>query len=118
MSTQYNLKSIFVCFSFLLTAVGQVTAQEPDWNSYPNVKDKVAAIRAYSGALIKKQEYDQAIPVLLKGLAFSQKASLDSFTCCIYYLLGLAYRYKVRYDSAFYYLGQAQKIADPRNYPV
>jgi len=72
MSMSYNLKSIFsMFFSFFLLAAGKKQLpRSPIGPTMRMVKDRVTAIRAYGGALIKKQEYDQAIPVLLKGLAF------------------------------------------------
>jgi two-component system, NarL family, sensor histidine kinase UhpB len=101
-------------------------------NNYTTLKERLAAIRTSGGAMIKKQEYDRAIPVLLNGLAISRQAMqssklefpdrgqtvLDSFTCSFYYQLGLAYRSKVNYDSALFYLAMAQKIADPMNLSV
>jgi two-component system sensor histidine kinase UhpB len=94
------------------------SAQQPDWSRYPDGKDRLNAIRNYGRDLIKKQQYDQAVKVFKTGLDISRKESLDSFTCANLTLLGTAYRYKARYDSAFYYYDLAEKIAVAKKYVV
>ncbi|HXB92596.1 MAG TPA: tetratricopeptide repeat protein, partial [Puia sp.] len=102
----------------VLSALSTLTAQEPDWNRYPNVKEQLTAITQFGRDLIKHQQYTKAIPLLLKGVNISKAASLDSFTAANNYLLGLDYRINARYDSAFYYLRSAEKIAREKGYTV
>jgi signal transduction histidine kinase len=103
-----KLLTVFLSAAFLLLFAGEATAQAPGPDSG---LDKARA-------LIKKEQFDQAIPILLNGLPISQKSSRDSMTGCYYYSLGVAYRYKTGYDSALYYLGQTRKIAARNDYPA
>ena len=102
--------------ALLLLLFLDVSAQQPDWNQYADVKERLSAIRKYGMDLIKKQQYDQALNTFSTGLKISQQASLDSFTAANYSLLGTSYRYKNRFDSAFYYLDKAGKIAGQKKY--
>jgi two-component system sensor histidine kinase UhpB len=118
MSIQTAFKKALSCLALLVIPAYAIFAQELDRNNNPHLKDTLNSIRSEGRALIKGQQYAEAIPVLLKGLALSKQSSLDSFTASHNYLLGMAYRYKVNYDSALFYLRQAQKIADQKNYIV
>lgn len=102
--------------SFLLLVSLHISGQQPDWNQYRDVKEKLSAIRKYGMDLIKKQQYDQAAIAFNTGLKISQQASLDSFTAVNLSLLGTTYRYKTRFDSAFYYYDKAGKIAAEKKY--
>jgi two-component system, NarL family, sensor histidine kinase UhpB len=106
----------YLSVALLLVTFLRLSAQQPDWNQYPDVKQKLYAIRKYGMDLVKKQQYDQAIIAFGTGLRISQQASLDSFAAANYSLLGTTYRYKTRYDSAFYYLDKAGKIAVQNKY--
>ncbi|HEY4064894.1 MAG TPA: tetratricopeptide repeat protein [Puia sp.] len=98
------LPTAFLSFALLLLFTGEIVAQRPD------------SLLANGRALIKKEKFDQAIPILLTGLRISRQTAKDSLTGAHYYALGLAYRYKTRYDSALYYLGQSGKIASANGY--
>jgi len=100
----------------LLLLFFNAPAQQPDWNQYTQVKERLAAIRQYGTELIKKQQYDQAIRVFNTGFEISRRASLDSLAAANLILLGRVYRYKVRYDSAFFYLRKANEIAVEKKY--
>jgi two-component system, NarL family, sensor histidine kinase UhpB len=102
--------------ALLLLIFFRGSAQQPDWNQYPDVKERLTAIRKCGMDLIKKQQYDQAVIVFNSSLKISQQATLDSFTAVNLTLLGTAYRYKARYDSAFYYFDKAGKIAAEKKY--
>ena len=114
----YDIRTVALYLAVLFSTMFTVLAQEPDWDHYPSTKDKLSAMSEYGRTLIRRQEYNKAIPVLLKGLQTAGQTSQDSFAACNYYLLGLAYRYKTHYDSAFYYLGRAKEIADPKAYTI
>jgi two-component system sensor histidine kinase UhpB len=115
MQVSFN-KSGFIIIAIILLSVSKITAQEPDWNTYTNVKEQLAAMRKYGHDLIKKQQFDQSILVLNKGLKISKEASLDSFVCVFSSTLAVGYRYKSNFDSSFYYLEKAKKIADQKKY--
>ena len=108
------MKCLSVAFFLFLSL--RLAAQQPDWNHYADVKERLLAIQKYGRDLVKKQQYDQAINTFDTGLKISQQASLDSFTASNLALLGTAYRYKARYDSAFYYYNKSGKIASEKNY--
>jgi len=101
-----GLLGTFLSSALFLLLAGKATAQHPGLDS----------ALADARSLIKKERFDQAIPILINGSQLSQRASQDSMTGCFYYSLGIAYRYKTRYDSALYYLGQAGKIAGRNGY--
>jgi two-component system, NarL family, sensor histidine kinase UhpB len=103
---------------YLMLLSVHTSAQQPDWSQYADSKERLNAIRNYGRDLIKKQQYDQAVTVFKTGLDISRKESLDSFTCASLTLLGTAYRYKGRYDSAFYFYDLAEKIAVAKKYIV
>ena len=65
----------------------------------------------YAYSLLRKQQLDQAIGVLNGLLPVAQKASLDSTAGACFFLLGSAYRYKSKNDSAIYYWNRAAVIA-------
>src|SRR5664279_4326180 len=102
--------------ALLLLLFLRVSAQQPDWNHYADVKERLSAIRKYGMDLIKKQQYDQALNTFSTGLKISQQAALDSFTAANLALLGTTYRYKTHFDSAFYFYGKAGKIAAEKKY--
>jgi two-component system, NarL family, sensor histidine kinase UhpB len=102
--------------ALLLLIFFRGSAQQPDWNQYPDMDQRLAAIRKYGMDLIKKQQYDQAVTVFSTGLQISRKASMDSFTAANLTLLGTTHRYKAQYDSAFYFYAQAEKIATEKKY--
>ncbi len=88
------------------------SAQQPNWlQQYPDTKERLTAMAKYGKDLIKKQQYDQAIDIFNQGLKGAQGASLDSFASWNLTLLGTAYRFRAHYDTAFYYFGQARRIA-------
>ena len=111
-------RRMFICIitATLVLLCVRISAQQPDWNQYADTREKLLAIRKYGTDLIKIQKYDQAIQVFGTGLNFSRTASLDSFTAANLAMLGTAYRYKALYDSAFYYFGRSQEIADEKHY--
>ena len=107
-------KSVFI--ALLLCIFSGAFAQQPDWNQYADINQKLSAIRKYGMDLVKKQQYDQAVLAFSTGLKIAQQASLDSFTAANLSLLGTAYRYKANNDSAFYYYAQSGKIAAEKKY--
>jgi two-component system sensor histidine kinase UhpB len=111
-----RFKSIAIFFTILFISVSSIAGQEPDWNAYPDAKDRLTAMQKYGHDLIKKQQFDQAILVLNKGLKISKQASLDSFACVFSYTIALGYRYKSNFDSSFYYLENAKIIAVQKKY--
>jgi two-component system sensor histidine kinase UhpB len=112
-----NLRMI-KCLSIVLLLFSALPlfAQQPNWDQYPDITQRLTAIRKYGMDLVKKQQYDQAVTTFSTGLKMAQQARLDSFTAANFSLLGTAYRYKARYDSAFYYYAQAGKIAAEKKY--
>jgi len=115
MQVSFN-KCALIIIAIILLSVFKITAQEPDWNSYPDVKERLTAMRKYGYDLVKKQQFASAIAVFDKGLKISKQASLDSFACVYSYLLAAAYRYKSNVDSSFYYLEKAKKTAIQNKY--
>lgn len=109
---------IMKCLSsvLLLLMALSISAQQPNWDRYPDNNQRLAAIRKYGLDLIRKQQFDQAVITFSTGLKIAQQTRLDSFTAANLSLLGIAYRYKARYDSAFYYFARAGKIADEKKY--
>jgi two-component system, NarL family, sensor histidine kinase UhpB len=108
-NTKLNLcRGVIVLLFISLRA----SAQQPNWTQqYPDVKERLTAMAKYGKDLIKRQQYDQAAGLFNQCVKLSQQASLDSFTTWDLILLGTAYRFRAHYDSAFYYFGQARRIA-------
>ena len=86
-----------------------INAQAPDWNKFAGSKERVDTMRKYSINLLRKQQLDEALTVINKSLVFSQQASLDSATAANFFLLENVYRYKLKFDSAFYFLEKANQ---------
>ena len=110
--------SVLLLVIVLLGMAFTVAAQEPDWNAYKTLPERLVAMQQYGRDCIKKQQFDQAIAVVNKGLGMSQQASLDSFSGSNLILLAGGYRYKSMFDSSLYFLQRAKEIADRKKYSI
>jgi two-component system, NarL family, sensor histidine kinase UhpB len=112
MKILYAYKNSLFCLLMSLLLFTSVYAQQkPDWDKLTNVKERVDSMRKYSVNLIRKQQFDEAIPLIHTTFIIAQQASLDSAAGASLFLLGSAYRYKSRFDSAFYFLQKSREIA-------
>jgi two-component system, NarL family, sensor histidine kinase UhpB len=111
-----GLRNNIILLTVLLLSYITLCAQQPDWNKYTRINDRLGAMLKYGVDLTKKQQPDPAIGVFYTASKISEQSGLDSFTCASNYLLAYAYRYKGRYDSSFYFLSNAKKIAEKNNY--
>jgi two-component system sensor histidine kinase UhpB len=111
-----DIKNVFITISMLFISLFELKAQAPDFNQYPDPKARLNAIYKYGRECIIKQKFDEAVHVFGTGVAIAQQFSLDSFAAGNLLYTATTYRYKSIYDSALYYLQQAQKIADRNNY--
>ena len=85
-----------------------------NWDQFADPKIKTDTMLRYAYGLLKKQQLDPGISVLHTILPIAQQARLDSTAGACFYLLGLAYRYKSKNDSAFYYYERSKEIATRR----
>ena len=107
---------VFLLAIVLLGMTLDLAAQEPDWNTYKSVPERLGAMQQYGRECIKKQQFDQAIAVINKALGMAGPASLDSFSSSSLILLAGSYRYKSMFDSSLYFLQRAKEIADKKKY--
>jgi two-component system, NarL family, sensor histidine kinase UhpB len=111
-----RLRNNVILITVLVLSFVTLHARQPDWNKYASINDKLSAMLKYGIELVKKQQTDLAIPIFYEASKISEQSRLDSFTCASNYLLAFAYRYKGRYDSSFYFLLNAKKVAEKNNY--
>ncbi|MEO7048185.1 MAG: tetratricopeptide repeat protein [Ferruginibacter sp.] len=112
------MKSILLTVVILLFFVCRIKAQEPDWNKYNNISDRLKAIQQYGNDCIKKQQFSAAVSAFITGVTTARRATLDSFVCSNLVSLGVAYRYGSKFDSSLQCLFEARSIADKKNYTI
>ncbi|MEO6135574.1 MAG: tetratricopeptide repeat protein [Ginsengibacter sp.] len=110
------MKSTLLTLVILSVFVCKLKAQEPDWNKYNNISDRLNAIQQYGNNCIKKQQFDAAVRTFIAGMETARRASLDSFVCSNLVSLGVAYRYGSKFDSSLQCLIEAKSIANKKNY--
>lgn len=106
----YHCRKKLFILSILIYSSFCISAQEADWNSFANPKERADTMRKYILNLLRQQKIDNAITLAKTALTFSKKALLDSAEAADLYLLGNAYRYKSSYDSALYFLKKSRDI--------